>query len=230
MHSINDLPNNGSLSKEFWRREIVNLPPMLEEGGRVKLVATYNPTVGALGLDNMKVDTRQNCYPRWIKVHDFHLRDIGTKTGVEEKKDDYRFSSVTKTMIRKRALGTESKMNTTSETCQRFCTAGSGCDMFSWSWDHNTTSCYTYPHTALKEFWWGHYATYAPALNNSIYVLDCAGASENVLPESDLTKTSPGLWTETLTAPCINKGIYERVEMSRQSTTMGKHGHVRYKY
>jgi hypothetical protein len=64
IHTVQGLSNNGSVSRKSWKYASVPLPPMHQEGFRVKITGVYNPVQGAFGLDNLRVNTEQKCYPR----------------------------------------------------------------------------------------------------------------------------------------------------------------------
>ena len=60
------LLNDGTVSSSAtqWFQEIIKLPPFAEAGHQLQLIGKLHRTFGALGLDNIHIDTTERCSPR----------------------------------------------------------------------------------------------------------------------------------------------------------------------
>jgi hypothetical protein len=99
------------------------------------------------------------------------------------------------------------------------------CDMFSWEPDLDAT-CRLHPHLPLKNFWWPHYTSHTQNSNQSVHILDCASAAENILPENDFTLRSP-LWNTMFTGSCnVSSDILSSISPFHESSTIGGFKHM----
>ena len=122
----NHLTNDGQVNASTaWRFNTITLPPLMDEDQRLALVGNLDYHKAVLGLDNIRLTTRERCSPRWTKAAGFKLNDVYINSSLSASLDAYEMSEVSQAELAAKHAILE-KQPVSLEMCARLCIHGSG--------------------------------------------------------------------------------------------------------
>ncbi len=174
--------NNGDIAGKPWNYDTVDLPRFKEPDQRIVVKGLIHKSKGALGLDNIRLTTRERCSPRWTRINGYHIRILSQiEDLVLPTLDNYDFSNIGMQDLRDRHYRA-SKTGPNLEYCARLCMHGSGekpgsINKYTEQTNKNKIiTCFSLRHVRVRP------------RDTAVHLLPAPGAEEDLLLPSDVRR------------------------------------------